>query len=107
MSGRQHTCGRWQAHTCFRSYVLLLVFSLLLCFHTRVILRHVQDNSYVVVTPDFDIYVEDLQSDVNNAAVRFCLADNQLPHGIDPNEVYASRRLRRSSVRASSRRVLS
>ena len=57
-------------------------------WHERVILGHVQDNSYVIVTPDFDIYVEDLQSDVNNAAVRFCLADNQLPHGIDPNEVY-------------------
>ena len=57
-------------------------------WHERIIVGHVQDNSYVVVTPDFDIYVEDLQSDVNNAAVRFCMADNQLPHGIDPNEVY-------------------
>ena len=57
-------------------------------WHERVILGHVQDNSYVIVTPDFDMYVEDLQTDANNAAVRFCLADNQLPHGIDPAEVY-------------------
>ena len=57
-------------------------------WHERVILGHVQNNSYVVVTPDFDIYVEDLQTDANNAAVRFALADGQLPPGIPVAEVY-------------------
>jgi hypothetical protein len=41
-----------------------------------------------VVTPDFDIYAEDLQQDAFISALKVCMADGALPLGIDPAEVY-------------------
>ena len=57
-------------------------------WHERVILGHVTGNTYVICTPDFAIYPEDLQRDANNEQVRFAMADGHLPLGIDPAEVY-------------------
>ena len=57
-------------------------------WHERVVMGHVENNTFFVATPDFDIYAEDLQQDAFIAALGVCMADGALPLGIDPAEVY-------------------
>ena len=57
-------------------------------WHERVILGHIQDNVYVVCTPTFDVFPEELEPNAWNNAVRYTTADGVLPAGIDPAEVF-------------------
>ncbi|CAE8710731.1 unnamed protein product [Polarella glacialis] len=57
--------------------------------HCRLITGHVQGSEYMVCSPDFDHFPEQL--DHNNPdieAIRFPAGPGLLPHGVDPNTVY-------------------
>lgn len=57
--------------------------------HERMILEHVNQENYVVCTPDRDIYVEELSvSNPDLRAFRLRPAPNQLPPGVAQNQLY-------------------
>ena len=57
-------------------------------WHERVILGHVDTNAYMVVTPTFDFFAEDIPLDAHVASFRIAGSGGALPLGIDPNEVF-------------------
>lgn len=58
-------------------------------FQERLVASHIQDDEYMIVTPDFDIYVEQLSA-LNNDLNRFRLpgAGGGLPPGIPEESIY-------------------
>ena len=57
-------------------------------WHERVILGHVDTNAYMVVTPTFDFFAEDIQLDAHVASFRIAGAGGALPLCIDMNEFF-------------------
>ena len=57
-------------------------------WHERVILGHIDTTSYMVVTPDFDIFAEDIQLDAFIESFRLAGAGGTLPIGIPAADVY-------------------
>lgn len=62
------------------------------CIHTRLIVGHIQNDEYQVLTPDFDCYVEQI-SNANGDLVQFWLgaAGGGIPHGVPNRSVYGFR----------------
>lgn len=59
-------------------------------WHERLALEHVRDDLYVVVTPDRDIYVEELglmNDDLRNIRVR--AAQGAIPPGVAAGQIYS------------------
>lgn len=58
-------------------------------FHGRLILGHVQGGGFMIMTPDADVYLEQLdRSNPDLSAVRLVNRDGALPFGISPINAY-------------------
>lgn len=57
--------------------------------HTRLALDHVEGNEWVVVTPDADMYVEELSPANSDFSRFFHMPDGNLPPRIPRNQIYA------------------
>lgn len=62
------------------------------CVHTRLILGHIENQEYQVLTPDFDCYVEEI-SDANSDLTHFWVgaAGGGIPAGVNARNVYGFR----------------
>ena len=58
-------------------------------FHKRLVVGHIQNSDFMVCTPDYEVYPEQLDmSNVDLDAIRFCPRPCQLPVGIPAGSAY-------------------
>ena len=59
-------------------------------YHERIVLGWVEEGEYVVLTPDGDIFIEQLDAaNVHLDALRIGTSDGTLPFGLDDRRIYA------------------
>ena len=56
--------------------------------HTRVIVGQVQDDEYMIITPDYDIYVEELAMHNPDLAYLWRSPDGRVPRGLPGHQIY-------------------